>query len=151
MASFILQSIEMIPLIHSTPAVIWHVMNINWSNHSSLMNATTKWNEADYGKITFPTLVLLLKIHTTVSIKVYQSRYTGIYLDTYRYNFVVLFDKNFGPKVIFSELQWAQGKDLPREKFYPEKKPTLEEVYPGKNPQFLSNLYETWWKYSWVL
>ena len=27
--SFILQSIEIIPLIHSTPAVIWHVMNIN--------------------------------------------------------------------------------------------------------------------------
>ena len=45
-------------------------------------------------------------------------------------------------------LPTAQGKVLPREKFYPEKKSTPEEVYPGKNPQFLSNLYETWWKYS---
>ena len=35
-----------------------------------------------------------------------------------------------------------------REKFYPEKKSTLEKVHPGKNPQFLSNHYETWWKYS---
>ena len=35
-----------------------------------------------------------------------------------------------------------------REKFYPEKSSTPEEVYPEKNPQFLSNLYETWWKYS---
>ena len=42
----------------------------------------------------------------------------------------------------------AQGKVLPQEKSYPEKKSTPEEVYPGKNPQFLSNLYETWWKYS---
>ena len=38
----------------------------------------------------------------------------------------------------------AQGKVLPREKFYPKKKSTPEEVYHGKNPQFLSNLYETW-------
>ena len=30
----------------------------------------------------------------------------------------------------------AQGKVLPREKFYPEKKSTPEKVYPGKNPQF---------------
>ena len=33
----------------------------------------------------------------------------------------------------------AQGKVLPREKFYPEKKSTLEKVYLGKNPQFWSN------------
>ena len=33
----------------------------------------------------------------------------------------------------------AQGKVLPREKFYPEKKSTPEKVYPGKNPQFWSN------------
>ena len=33
----------------------------------------------------------------------------------------------------------AQGKVLPREKFYPKKKSTPEKVYPGKNSQFWSN------------
>ena len=33
----------------------------------------------------------------------------------------------------------AQGKVLPREKFYPEKKSTPKKVYPEKNPQFWSN------------
>ena len=36
-------------------------------------------------------------------------------------------------------LKMAQGKVLPQEKFYPEKKSTPEKVYPGKNPQFWSN------------
>ena len=38
-----------------------------------------------------------------------------------------------------SNIQPAQGKVLPREKFYLEKKSTPEKVYPGKNPQFWSN------------
>ena len=44
-------------------------------------------------------------------------------------------------------IEYLSGMELNfwlREKFYPEKKSTPEEVYPGKNPQFLSNLYETW-------
>ena len=46
-----------------------------------------------------------------------------------------------------SDLLLLIWKVLPREKFYPEKKSTPEKVYPGKSPQFLFNLFETWWKY----
>ena len=42
------------------------------------------------------------------------------------------------------EKKLGSAKSYPKEKFYLEKKSTLEKVYPGKNPQFLTNLYETW-------